>query len=51
MSPEAPVSPLRPRSIDEVVATVRAHPSLLPVGAGTKPALSTTPPGAVAMSL
>jgi len=43
--------PLQPRTIDEVVAAVRTHGKLLPVGAGTKPALASPPAGFTAMSL
>jgi len=51
MNPVPPVPALQPRTIDEVVAAVRPGGKLLPVGAGTKPALAVTPPGFAALSL
>jgi len=42
---------IRPRTIDEVVEAVRAHPKVYPVGAGTKPALGLPADGSVALSL
>ncbi|MBI2497519.1 MAG: FAD-binding protein [Opitutae bacterium] len=42
---------LSPTSCQELAEAVRASPSLLPVGAGTKPALSAPPPGTAALSL
>ena len=44
-------TPLRPRTIDEVVEAVRAHPKVHPVGTGTKPALASPPAGFAALSL
>jgi len=42
---------LQPRTPLEVADAVRGHARLLPVGAGTKPALSAPPPDGVALSL
>ncbi len=42
---------LRPRTIEEVAEIVRATPSVLPRGAGTKTALSTPASGAVVLDL
>jgi glycolate oxidase FAD binding subunit len=42
---------LQPRTIDEVVEAVRAHPRLLAVGAGTKPVPAAVPPGFATLSL
>jgi glycolate oxidase FAD binding subunit len=49
--PAPPPSPLRPRTIDEVVEAVRANPKVHPVGAGTKPALAAPPAGYTPLSL
>jgi glycolate oxidase FAD binding subunit len=46
-----PAPALRPRDIAEVVAAVRAHAKLLPIGAGTKSALAAAPEGCALMSL
>ncbi len=51
MNPGISTPALQPGDIAEVVAAVRAHPKLLPVGAGTKPALASPPAGYAAMSL
>jgi glycolate oxidase FAD binding subunit len=39
-----------PESVDELVAAVRATPRLVPIGAGTKPALTLLPPDFVRVS-
>ena len=51
MSADAPQTPLRPGSIEEALAVVRGTAHLLPIGAGSKPALASPPPGFTAMSL
>ncbi len=44
-------APVRPASLAEVQAAVRAHPRVFPRGAGTKPALSTPPPDVLVLDL
>ena len=51
MSPPDQPGMIRPDSVDEVVAAVRGAARILPVGAGTKPALVLTPPGCVHLGL
>jgi glycolate oxidase FAD binding subunit len=41
----------QPATVEEVQAVVCAHPKILPRGGGTKPALSTPPPGVTALDL
>ena len=42
---------IRPDSIEELCAAVKAHPSLLPFGGGTKPSLSRTPEGVTGLDM
>jgi glycolate oxidase FAD binding subunit len=42
---------LQPRTAEEVAEAIRGHAKILPIGAGTKPALAAPPPGCVALSL
>ncbi len=42
---------MRPTTLEELQALVRERPRLLPRGAGTKPALSTPPPGVASLDL
>jgi glycolate oxidase FAD binding subunit len=42
---------MKPLTVDELQAIVRAHPRVLPRGGGTKPALSTARDGAAAIDL
>ena len=47
----SPAGVLRPASIEEVCEAVRGNPHVLPIGGGTKSALSAPPDGFVPLSL
>ena len=51
MSAAPSLPTLRPTTADEVADLVRRHEKILPIGAGTKPALAAAPPGCLALSL
>jgi glycolate oxidase FAD binding subunit len=51
MSPSAAPLMLQPRTAEDVAEAIRGHKKILPIGAGTKPALAAPPSGTVALSL